>query len=83
LLGVGFVVLFRHKSSLGGMNILALYIQEKTGLKAGWLQMGIDTMILLLSLKYISYYQLFISVAGVVIVNFIIAMNHRKDRYLA
>jgi hypothetical protein len=35
LLGVGFVILFRHKSSLGGINILALYIQEKTGFKDG------------------------------------------------
>jgi len=83
LLGVGFVILFRHKSSLGGINILALYIQEKTGFKAGWLQMGVDTSILLLSLKYIGFYQLFISIVGIVIVNLIIAMNHRKDRYLA
>jgi uncharacterized membrane-anchored protein YitT (DUF2179 family) len=26
---MGFVVLFRHKASLGGINILALYLQDK------------------------------------------------------
>lgn len=31
LLGMGFIVLFRHQASLGGINILALYLQEKYG----------------------------------------------------
>ena len=26
LMGVGFIVLFRHQASLGGVNILALYL---------------------------------------------------------
>jgi len=28
LFGVGFIILFRHKASLGGFNILALYLQD-------------------------------------------------------
>lgn len=39
LMGVGFIVLFRHKMSLGGINVLALYLQEKGLIKAGKLQM--------------------------------------------
>lgn len=29
MVGIGFVVLFRHKASLGGVNILALYLRDK------------------------------------------------------
>lgn len=35
MVGIGFVVLFRHKASLGGVNILALYLQDKSGIRAG------------------------------------------------
>ncbi len=46
LMGVGFIVLFRHQASLGGVNILALYAQDHYGIRAGKLQMGIDLAIL-------------------------------------
>ena len=39
MVGIGFVVLFRHKASLGGVNILALYLQDKSGIRAGKFQM--------------------------------------------
>jgi hypothetical protein len=29
MFGIGFIVLFRHQASLGGVNILALYLQDK------------------------------------------------------
>jgi hypothetical protein len=35
LAGVGLLILFRHKSSLGGFNILALLLQEKLKWRAG------------------------------------------------
>ncbi|MFJ4144511.1 YitT family protein [Pseudomonas sp. NPDC089734] len=83
ILGVGFLILFRHKASLGGVNILALYLQEKYGFKAGWLQMGVDVCVLIASLTFISLPILIASVAGAVLLNFIIAQNHRTDRYSA
>lgn len=83
LLGVGFLMLFRHKASLGGVNILALYIQDRYGIKAGWLQMGVDISVLLASLTFISLPVLGVSVLGAVLLNFIIAQNHRADRYSA
>jgi len=83
MLGVGFMILFRHRASLGGMNILALYLQDRYAIKAGWLQMGVDVAILLASLTMMSLPMLAISVLGAVILNFIIALNHRPDRYSA
>ncbi|SDH77383.1 Uncharacterised 5xTM membrane BCR, YitT family COG1284 [Vibrio xiamenensis] len=81
LFGVGFIVLFRHKASLGGLNILALYLQERTGLRAGWLLMGTDVVIMLVSLSVVSITQLLLSIVCGLILNLIIALNHRADRY--
>jgi len=35
LVGVGLLILFRHGASLGGINILALVLQERAGLRRG------------------------------------------------
>src|SRR4030095_1256246 len=34
LMGTGFLILFRHKASLGGVGILALVLQERKGWRA-------------------------------------------------
>ncbi len=81
IMGIGFIVLFRHKSSLGGINILALWLQDKYGIRAGKLQMGVDTCVVLASLFVVSLPILTASIAGAVILNLIIAMNHRPGRY--
>ncbi|MEM9028501.1 MAG: YitT family protein [Pseudomonadota bacterium] len=81
--GVGLLILFRHHASLGGIGILALYIQDKTGLQAGWFQMAIDAAIFAVALYVISPELLAVSFAGVAILNVILALNHRRDRYIA
>ncbi len=81
LFGVGFIILFRHKASLGGFNILALYLQDRYGIKAGWLLMGIDITIMLISLSVVSPYLLVLSILCGLVLNLIIALNHRNDRY--
>ena len=82
IMGIGFIVLFRHKASLGGINILALWLQDRIGLRAGKLQMAVDTCVVLASLFVVSVPMLLASVAGAVILNLIIAMNHRPGRYM-
>ena len=81
IMGIGFIVLFRHKASLGGINILALWLQDRYGIRAGKLQMGVDTCVVLASLFVVSMPMLVASIAGAVILNLIIAMNHRPGRY--
>lgn len=81
IIGMGFIVLFRHKASLGGVNILALYLQDRHNIRAGKFQMVLDVAIVLASLFVVSIPMLLISVLGAVILNSIIAMNHRPGRY--
>jgi uncharacterized membrane-anchored protein YitT (DUF2179 family) len=83
MIGLGFVILFRHRASLGGVNILALYLQDRYGIRAGKFQMAVDTGIVIASLSLVPLPALLISVAGALLINLIISMNHRPNRYLA
>ena len=82
LMGVGFIVLFRHQASLGGVNIMALYLQDKYGVRAGKVQMAVDIVILLGSYFVVSLPALVASVIGAIAINAVIWMNHRHDRYV-
>jgi uncharacterized membrane-anchored protein YitT (DUF2179 family) len=83
LMGAGFLILFRHHASLGGVNILALFLQDKYGIRAGKLQMAVDVVIVLASLLLVSVTALLASVLGAVALNLVIAQNHRPGRYMA
>ncbi|WP_243696821.1 YitT family protein [Labedella endophytica] len=81
--GVGFIVLFRHRASVGGISILCLYLQDRFGWRAGYVQMGFDAVIVLSSVVVVPLPMLALSVAGAVVLNLVIALNHRPHRYLA
>lgn len=83
LMGVGFIVLFRHQASLGGINILTLYLQDKYGIRAGKLQMGIDLCIVLASYMIVSPTAMLASIIGAIVLNLAIMLNHRPGRYMA
>lgn len=82
LLGIGLLVLIRHRTSLGGINILALYLQERFGWRAGYVQLGVDMLILGLSFLVLEPNGIALSVLGAVIMNLIIALNHKPGRYI-
>ncbi|MEB6479706.1 YitT family protein [Acinetobacter vivianii] len=83
LMGVSFLILFRHRSSLGGINLLALYLQERFDIPAGKVQLGIDMAILLTSLLFVDWKLILVSIMGVIILNSIILLNHKTTRYIA
>ena len=45
--------------------------------------MFVDISILIASAFFVDFNLLMISIMGAVVLNLIIAMNHRKDRYVA
>ncbi|TCD22571.1 YitT family protein [Pseudomonas sp. IC_126] len=81
-MGVGLLMLFRHRASLGGVNILALYLQERIGMRAGTFQMGIDALIVLAAVFIVPPEKVVLSVLGAVALNLVLAINHRADRYM-
>lgn len=83
LAGVGLLILFRHQSSLGGFNILALILQERLNWRAGYVQMVLDGAIVLAALALVPPLMVVLSGAGATLLNFVLALNHRPGRYLA
>jgi uncharacterized membrane-anchored protein YitT (DUF2179 family) len=83
LMGAGMLMLFRHHASLGGLNMVALWLQEQYGWRAGHVQLALDVLILLASTPWLSPLQLALSVAGAVALNLTLAINHRQGRYAA
>ena len=83
LSGSALLALFRHGASLGGVGIMALYLQDRTGFRAGWTQLIFDACVFSLALTLRDWKTVAISALGALIVNIVIAMNHRRDRYIA
>lgn len=83
VVGAGLLILFRHNGSMGGFGILALLIQDKTGFRAGYVQLGADVVIFGVALFIFPLHIVAWSLMGAVVTNLIIAVNHRRDRYVA
>jgi uncharacterized membrane-anchored protein YitT (DUF2179 family) len=83
LSGSALLALFRHGASLGGIGIVALMLQDRLGWRAGWVQLGFDAVLFALAFLVIEVRLVLISFLGALVVNLVIAINHRRDRYVA
>lgn len=82
MMGLGILSLFRHKASVGGINILALYLQENFGVRAGYFQLGVDAVILVAAFFVLPFDRVVYSILGALVLNMIIATNHKPGRYV-
>jgi uncharacterized membrane-anchored protein YitT (DUF2179 family) len=82
LCGTGMLMLFRHRTGLGGINILAIFLQESFGLRAGYFQLAVDLAILCVAFLVLTPDRLLLSVLSATVLNLILAVNHRPGRYL-
>ena len=82
LAGVGVLILFRHRSSVGGVNIIGLEVQDRTGFRAGWTMMIFDLLIILAAVLVMPWPNVVMSAVGAVLLNLVLALNHRPGRYL-
>jgi uncharacterized membrane-anchored protein YitT (DUF2179 family) len=83
LAGVGLIVLFRHGATLGGVGIVALWLQDTRGIQAGNTQLVFDLFVFGLAAMLLPTEIVVWSLLGAVILNIIITINHRRDRYVA
>jgi uncharacterized membrane-anchored protein YitT (DUF2179 family) len=81
--GFGLLALFRHGASLGGIGVLGVWLQDATGFRAGWTQMIVDVCVFGLALLVIEWPAVLVSAFGALLLNLVIAVNHRRDRYVA
>lgn len=81
LAGTGLLILVRHGASLGGVTITAIYLQKIRGWRVGSVQMAVDVCILLVAFAVTESRLVLLSLLGAVVVNLVIGINHRSDRY--
>ena len=82
LMGIGLLMLFRHRTGVGGSNLLAMWLQERHRIRAGAVLMAIDAAILGAALLVVPWPQVALSLLGTLVLNLVVAMNHRPGRYL-
>ena len=79
--GMGMIVLFRHGASAGGFGVMAAYIQKSRGIRAGFVQGAFDLVVVIASLALVDAWTLAWSIVGAVVLNMVLAVNHRPGRY--
>ncbi|MBX3607753.1 MAG: YitT family protein [Piscinibacter sp.] len=82
LIGFGLLALLRHRASVGGVNILAQWLQQSRGLSAGKVQMSVDVVVVLAAFFVVPPVRVLQSVVGAVAIGAILTLNHRPGRYL-
>jgi uncharacterized membrane-anchored protein YitT (DUF2179 family) len=81
--GIALIVLFRHGATLGGVGIVGLYLQETRKIPAGNTQLAFDAVVFTLAFVLFDWRIVLVSLVGAVILNLMITVNHRGDRYIA
>jgi uncharacterized membrane-anchored protein YitT (DUF2179 family) len=79
--GVAILMLIRHQASLGGLNVLAIFLQKRFGWSAGVVQGLADAVILSCALLAVSPSRVGLSMLAAAALNAVIAINHRQGRY--
>lgn len=83
LFGIAALAVVRHGGSFGGISILWLMLQDRTGFPAGYAQLGFDIALFAVSALILEPGPLLWSFAVAAVFNLFLAINHRKDRYIA
>jgi len=81
IIGMGILALARHRSSVGGVGVLALYLHERRGISAGKVQMIADCLVVAAAFAVISPARLLLSILSAVALSAVIIANHRPGRY--
>ena len=83
LFGIAALAVVRHGGSFGGISILWLILQDRTGFQAGYAQLIFDAALFAVSLLFLDWHLLGWSFLGAAVFNLFLAINHRRDRYIA
>jgi uncharacterized membrane-anchored protein YitT (DUF2179 family) len=81
LAGAGLLMLIRHQASVGGLGVLAIYLQKKRGWRAGTVQMLADGFIVCGALYVVDLEKVALSILGAFMLNLVLTINHRPGRY--
>ena len=81
MMGVGLVMLLRHRAGIGGITILSQFLQDKGIIRAGIFQLIVDLAILVVALFMLPLKLVALSIVGALVLNLTVAVNHKPGRY--
>lgn len=83
LFGIAALAVVRHGGSFGGLSVLWVELQDRTGFAAGHAQLLSDLVIFAVAALIVPLDVLGYSFLGAAIFAMFLAVNHRRDRYIA
>lgn len=83
LFGIAALAAIRHGGSFGGLSVLWIELQDRTGFPAGHAQLLSDVAIFGLAALVLPIDTLAYSFIGAAVFSLFLAVNHRRDRYIA
>lgn len=83
LFGIAALAAIRHGGSFGGLSVLWIEVQDRTGFPAGHAQLISDAAIFALAALILPLGTLIWSALGAAVFSLFLAVNHRRDRYVA
>lgn len=83
LFGIAALAAIRHGGSFGGLSVLWIELQDRTGFPAGHAQLLSDVVIFGLAALIMPVDTLAYSFLGAAVFSLFLAVNHRRDRYIA
>jgi uncharacterized membrane-anchored protein YitT (DUF2179 family) len=83
LFGIAALAAIRHGGSFGGLSVLWIEVQDRTGFRAGTAQLLSDAVIFGLAALIVPLETLVYSFLGAAVFSLFLAVNHRRDRYVA
>ena len=81
IIGLGMLIMFRHRSSMGALSILGMYLQDLKIIKAGKFMLTVDMTIMVISFYLFDIETVLASTLTLIISNGILIMNHKEGRY--
>lgn len=81
LVGFGLIILFRHNASLGGLNILAVFLERKFSIHASKTTLLADIGILMAALIFLDLSQLTYSFIAFVLLSSVVGRYHRPPEW--
>ncbi|HEY5762500.1 MAG TPA: YitT family protein [Rhodocyclaceae bacterium] len=79
--GAGLLMLMRHQASLGGLGVLAIWLQDRHGWRAGKVQMAVDCVIVSTAVLVIGVEAAVLSGLSALLLNLVLTINHKPGRY--
>ncbi len=79
--GMGVLALARHRASVGGIGVLAIFLHEHKGINAGKTQVAADTLIVASAFFVVDLGHLALSILSAASLSLVMIAYHRPGRY--